>query len=161
MQILFDTSGETTDVSQTEQLSLSVRLIKDTKVRKEFLCFVPVSSTTGKDLASTILTQLFQLGLNLEHMRGQGYDGANNMSGKYRGVQSRVKELYPLAVYTHCCNHVLNLVISTSSLLPVIRNTMATISDICVFLSRSAQRVSIFQDKLKEKLQAQLLRDRS
>jgi len=62
------------------------------------LCFVPVSSTTGKDLASTILTQLSQLGFNLENMRGQGYDGASNMSGKYRGVQSRVKELYPLAM---------------------------------------------------------------
>jgi len=76
------------------------------------LCFVPVSSTTGKDLASTILTQLSQLGLNLEHMHGQGYDGASNVCGKYRGVQARVKELYRLAMYTHCCNHVLNLVIS-------------------------------------------------
>ena len=55
---------ETNDVSQTEQLSLSVWFIKDTKVHEEFLCFVPVSSTTGKDLASTILTQLSQLGLN-------------------------------------------------------------------------------------------------
>jgi len=81
-------ADETTDVSQTEQLSLSVRFIKDAKVHKEFLCFVAVSSTTGKDLASTILTQLSQLGLNLEHMRGQGHDGASNMSGKYRGVQA-------------------------------------------------------------------------
>ena len=140
---------EMTDVRQTEQLSLSVWFIKDTKVHEEFLCFVPVSSTTGKDLASTILTQLSQLGLNLEHMRGQGYDGVSNMSGKYRGVQARVKELCPLAMYTHCCNHVLNLVISTSSQLPVIRNAMATISDICVFLPRSAHRVSIFQDKIE------------
>ena len=106
-------ADETTDVSQTEQLNLSVRFIKDTKVHEQFLCFVRVSSTTGKDLASTILTQLSQLGLNLEHMRGQGYDGASNMSGKYCGVQARVKELYPLAMNTHCCNHVLKLVIST------------------------------------------------
>ena len=113
------------------------------------MCFVPVSSTTDKDLASTILTQLSQLGLNLEHMRGQGYGGASNMSGKYRGVQARVKELCPLAMYTHCCNHVLNLVISTSSQLPVIRNAMATISDVCVFLPRSAQRVPIFQDNVE------------
>jgi len=121
-------------------------------VHEEFLCFVPVSSTTGKDLASTILTQLSELGLNLEHMRGQGYDGATNMSGKYRGVQARAKELYPLAMYTHCCNHVLNLVISASSQLPVIRNAMATISDICVFLSRSAQRLSIFHDNVEKEV---------
>ena len=121
-------------------------------MHEESLCFLPVSSTTGKDLASTILTQLSQLGLNLEHMRGQGYDGASYMSGKYRGVEARVKELYPLAMYTHCCNHVLNLVISTSSQLPVIRNAMATISDICVLLSRSAQRVSIFQDNVEREV---------
>ena len=46
------------------------------------------------------------------------------MSGKYRGIQGRVKELYPLAMYTYCCNHVHNLVISTWSQLPVIRNAM-------------------------------------
>jgi len=85
-------------------------------------------------------------------MHGQGYDGGSNMSGKYCGVQARVKELYPLAMYIHCCNHVLNLVISTSSQLPVIRNAMATISDICVFLSRSAQRISIFQDNVERKV---------
>ena len=67
-------ADETTDVSQTEKLSLSVRCIKDTKVHKEFLCFVPVCSTTNKDLASTILTQLSQRGLSLEHMRGQDYN---------------------------------------------------------------------------------------
>jgi len=112
------------------------------------LCFIPVSSTTGQDLAPAIFTQISQLGLNLEHMRGQGYDGACNLSGKYRGAQARVKELYPLAMYTHCCNHVLNVVIGTSWQLPVIRNAMATISDICAFMSRSAQRVSIFQENV-------------
>ena len=55
-------TDETTDLSQTGQLSLSVRFIKDTEVHEEFSCFVPVSST-GEDLASTILTQLSQLGL--------------------------------------------------------------------------------------------------
>ena len=52
-------------------------------------------------------------------------------------------------MYTHCCNHVLNLVISTSSELPVIRNAQ---SDIYVFLSRSAQRVSIFQDNVEREV---------
>ena len=75
------------------------------------------------------------------------------MSGKYRGAQARVKELYPLVMYTHCCNHVLNFVISTSSQLPVIKNSMATISDIWVFLSRSAQRISIFQDYVEREVQ--------
>jgi len=55
-------------------------------------------------------------------------------------------------MYIYCSNHVLNLVISTSSQLPVIRNAIATISDICVFLSLSGQRVSIFQDNVEREV---------
>ena len=53
---------------------------------------------------------------------------------------------------THCCYHALNLVISTSPQLPVITNAMSTISDISVFLSRSSQRVSIFQDNVEREV---------
>jgi len=155
-------ADETTDVSQTEQLSLSVRFIKDTKVHEEFLCFVPVSSTTGKDLASSTLTQLSQLGLNLEHMRGQGYDGASTMSGKYRGVQARVKEMYPLAMYTNCCNHVLktwSLVLHRSCQLLEMRwQVYWTYAFFCRVL-HSAYRY--FKTMLKENFQVRLLLDRS
>jgi len=42
---------------------------------------------------------------------GQGYDGASVMSGAQRGVQQRLREAAPLAVYTHCYAHRLNLVL--------------------------------------------------
>ena len=132
-------------------------------MHEEFLCFVPVPSTTGKDLASTILTQLSQLGLNLEHMRGQGYDGASNMSGKYRCVQARVKELYPLAMYTHCCNHVYKLVITvvlhrSCQLLEMRWQLYRTYAFFCRVLHSANRYVKTM---LKEKFQARLLRDRS
>ena len=146
-------ADETTDVSQTEQLSLSSRFIKIPKCTKNFCALFQFPQQQAKILHLRFSpTHLSQPGLSLEHMRGQGYDGASNMSGKYRGVQARVKQLYPLAMYAHCCNHVLNLVTSTSSQLPVIRNAMATISDISVFLSCSAQRLSIFQDNVEREV---------
>ena len=39
-------ADETTDVSQTKQLSLSIRFINDTTAHEEFLCLVPVSSNS-------------------------------------------------------------------------------------------------------------------
>lgn len=42
--------------------------------------------------------------------RGQCYDGANNISGHYTGLQTRVREKEPRAYYTHCVGHNLNLV---------------------------------------------------
>ena len=41
----------------------------------------------------------------------QCYDGASVMSGSCTGVQQWIKELAPCAIYTHCCAHILNLVL--------------------------------------------------
>ena len=45
-------------------------------------------------------------------MRGQGYNGASNLSSDVAGVQARIKEVAQLATYIHCNSHCLNLVIS-------------------------------------------------
>ncbi|XP_025416944.1 uncharacterized protein LOC112688119 [Sipha flava] len=59
--------------------------------------------------ANTIVQKLKEIGLSLEFLRGQGYDGGANMSGKYRGVQAKILNLQPKAIYTHCASHRLNL----------------------------------------------------
>ena len=42
--------------------------------------------------------------------RGQSYDNASNMSGRYGGMQARMKAINPLAVYIPCMAHSVNLV---------------------------------------------------
>jgi hypothetical protein len=37
---------------------------------------------------------------------GQTYDGASVMSGHINGLQSKIIEAYPLAIFTHCYAHV-------------------------------------------------------
>ena len=39
---------------------------------------------------------------------------ASNMSGKYKGCATILKEKYPLAIYSHCCSHILNLAVVNS-----------------------------------------------
>ena len=41
------------------------------------------------------------IGLNLGNLAGQGYDGASTMAGHISGVQTRIRELYPKALYVH------------------------------------------------------------
>ncbi|XP_033229674.1 uncharacterized protein LOC117181221 [Belonocnema kinseyi] len=48
---------------------------------------------TGKGLASEILDRLQEDNLNINDVRGQGYDNGANMAGKYQGVQSRILNL--------------------------------------------------------------------
>ena len=130
-------ADETTDVSTTEQLSICVRFVETThsqiKVRVEFLGFVAITSTTGESIAKAILSILDKLGLDVYLLHGQGYDGASNMSGKFRGVQAIVKSRVPSAVYLHCRAHSLNLAIVHSCDNSHVRNMFGTVQKVAVF----------------------------
>lgn len=134
-------ADETTDNSHAEQLSLSIRYVKDNLVTEQFLKFVHVTDLTGVGLATTILEELRELQVNLNYMVGQGYDGAAAMSGQFKGVQAEIGRLYPAAIYVHCAAHTLNLVITRSSTVQAIRNAFGIIGKVCVFINSSAKRV--------------------
>lgn len=128
-------ADETTDVQGTEQLSLCVRYLdlQTNDIREDFLQFVPVTDVSGKGLASTILSSLNRIGVDLTYLRGQGYDGAAAMSGQFSGVQAHIKEKYPNAVYTHCASHCLNLVVSNACSISSIRNCLGVVTNVCNF----------------------------
>ncbi len=54
---------------------------------------------------------LSENGLNAENIRGQGYDGAANMSASYKGLQARLQRQNEKALFVHCHAHGLNLVL--------------------------------------------------
>ena len=111
-------ADEATDKATTEQVSICVRFVSDGILREEFLGFVKATSTTGEALAETFLNALREFNVNEVQMVGQGYDGASNMRGYRSGVQRRIRNLIPSAVYVHCHAHCLNLSTSPSSTHP-------------------------------------------
>ena len=50
------------------------------------------------------------MGLDPKQIRGQAYDGASNISGRFSGAQARVK-VSPAAVFGHCTAQRLNLMV--------------------------------------------------
>ncbi len=50
-------------------------------------------------------------GLKKDRIAGMSFDGAMSMRSDHVGVQARIKEDSPHAVYIWCFNHVLNLCI--------------------------------------------------
>ncbi|XP_044729554.1 zinc finger MYM-type protein 1-like [Chrysoperla carnea] len=107
---------ETTDIATKEQLSICVRYPfqtnnKDFKIKERFLGFVDVKDTLATTLFSTIKEYLENTGIDLKKMRGQAYDGASNMSGKFNGVSAKFKSIEPRAIYTHCHAHLIDLAI--------------------------------------------------
>lgn len=124
-------------------MSICVRYIdlKSHELHEDFLQFVPTTDASGKGLSRLIPDNHKEFGIDTKYLRGQGYDGAAAMAGKYNGVQAYVKKEHPLALYVHCSAHSLNLAVSVSCNVFQIRNCMGTIGklrDFFVFPKRKS-----------------------
>ncbi|CAG7732870.1 unnamed protein product, partial [Allacma fusca] len=109
-------------------------------IREDFLGFETVTETTGSFLRTTIIRVLKSFGYSISKCRGQGYDGGANMSGKIKRVHALISYEHPLAFYSHCFSHSLNLVISGSCDLRPIRNMLGVVSQVSNFFTGSAKR---------------------
>ena len=134
-----------------EHLALCVRFVDDKgNIREEFLAFIALERITGRQIAASILQFLQENGIDAKNMRGQGYDGASNMSSNRVGVQALIRQVAPLASYIHCNSHCLNLVISNSCSLPAIRNITDQLQHCCRFFLHSPKRAGILQHIVKD-----------
>jgi len=93
-------------------MSVCVRYTVGLNVVERFLAFVDVSENqNAESLCAKIFEFLTENQLDKYHIVAQSYDGASVMSGKFNGVQSKVKNKFPYAIYTHCMAHRMNLVV--------------------------------------------------
>ena len=104
-------ADETKDCSKKEQLAIVLRYvdIETATVCEQFLTYVEATKLDADSLSTYIITTLNQHGLDPKCIVSQGYDGASVMSGRCSGVQKRIREIAPQAIYVHCYAHCLNL----------------------------------------------------
>lgn len=134
-------ADEVTDVANWEQLAVILRFVDTTNsIREEFIVFVPCEQITGEALTEKILSCLRTWGLQVEDLRGQGYDGGSNMAGKYKGLQARIMQLNQKAIYFHCAAHCLSLCIVKACAVHSIRNMYGTMRELALFFTLSPKR---------------------
>lgn len=78
--------------------------------------FLEADESTRKHFASMILNRLEELKIPFEDCRGQSYDNEANMRGKNKGIQSRLLELNPRALFVPCGACTLNIVAAKGSI---------------------------------------------
>ena len=64
-------------------------------------------------------------------------------------VQAKIKEVSPLAFYTHCYCHCLNLSLASACQLQEVRNLIGIINEAFHFLSNSAKWQRYFENFLE------------
>jgi hypothetical protein len=103
----------TPDASHQELMSLIIRYVDATTdstcIEESFLGFLDVNDTTGQGLFDVLQEELKSLDLDVDNVRGQGYDNGSNMKGKHQGVQKKLLDINPRAFYSACGCHSLNL----------------------------------------------------
>ncbi|GMY39380.1 TTF-type domain-containing protein [Fagus crenata] len=101
---------EALDESNKEQMAIVLRFVnRDGFVQERFFDVVSVDETSAKTLKKGICNVLTRHNLQVENMRGQGYDGASNMRGAWNGLQALFLKDCPYAYYVHCFAHQLQL----------------------------------------------------
>ena len=121
--------------------------LKDPHIKECFIGFIHLDRTNATTISNKILECISEAPVSLDPslIRGQAYDGAAVMSSDKAGVQAKVKEISPLAVYTHCYAHCLNLSIASTCNLQEVRNLVGIINEAYLFMHNSPKRQLMFQ----------------
>lgn len=170
--IVFD---ETTDVSHVSQLSLILRYIDNkNNVHEKFVGFINCHDyafhneknivkldtaeyeksyiepkLTGEVLGNIVVSAMQSMSLDLSKCVGIGTDGCSVMTSVVHGAVQCVRTSCENAIFSPCSNHALNLSISKSSNVQLVRNNMSIIREILSFFNMSSKRNFILKKNLK------------
>ncbi|XP_077450922.1 uncharacterized protein LOC144069402 [Stigmatopora argus] len=139
---------ETTDASNAAQLALVLRYVTGKGIKERFVRFENVTSGKRADDIQFLVENEC-----LGKVVAQCYDGAAVMSSGLNGVQAKVKERAPLALFIHCYAHRLNLVLTQgASKLKECKIFFAHLNGFVAFFSRSPRRTQLLDEICQRRL---------
>ena len=134
---------ETTDVTQKAQIFVIFRYLCEALyiVKKAFLGFDDVSDDRRASAIAQYVLGILQKFDCVEKLVAQIYDGASVMSSELNGVQAKIKEKVPEAMFLHCYARKLNLVLlHLAKCMPECKAFFETLEGLSAFFSKSTKR---------------------
>ena len=83
--------------------------------------------------------------------RGQGYDGAGNMTEKYCSAAKLIQNVHKSALYVHCFSHQLNLCVAAACKVMSIDKVMNSVRIVSDFFNSIPKRQQLLEKILEEK----------
>lgn len=147
-------ADDTTDIVEKSQCAISIRYInKLGEIKERFLGFYDVSEDRTADTMYELLVSVLNPFDYKKKLVGQCYDGAAVMAGSLNGLQKKIKDDAPFALFTHCSAHRLNLVLQNGA--KTIKNCriyFASATSIPGFFHQSAKRTFILDSEIGKRI---------
>ncbi|KAL7582886.1 uncharacterized protein LOC111912712 [Lactuca sativa] len=142
------------DESKREQMSIVLRFVnKDGVIMERFFGLVHVPDTTSQTLKDRIYFLLTHNNLDFKSIRGQGYDGASNMRGHFKGLQALISKDCPSAYYVYCFAHRLQLALMAASQgVIVVQKFFTKLSFVINIVGASSKRSDQLRDAQAEQM---------
>ena len=100
------------DCSNTELRTLINHWVAEAlSVSEEFLGLHSMSSIDAQSIVHAMKDTLLRLQIQLSKLRRQCYDGYSTKAGPKGVVASKIAELEPIALFTPCLGHAMNLAV--------------------------------------------------
>lgn len=99
----------TPDEGHIDQLTLVFRYMEKTNPVERFVKFMPNQGHKAQDMFNGLVTFLNEYSIDISLCRGQSYDNASAMSGRYNGLQAKVTAESNLAAWIPCAGELNNL----------------------------------------------------
>lgn len=112
-----------------------------------------MSSDRTADALFNVVTKRIEKYEYRSKLVGQCFDGASVMAGQVNGLQSKIKNEAPQAVFVHCAAHRLNLVLQQScNSISECRVFFANVTGFSSFFHHSAKRTHIADTVIKRRI---------
>ncbi|XP_025415640.1 zinc finger MYM-type protein 1-like [Sipha flava] len=146
---------ETTDISNKSQLSTVLRYFSknENKIVERFLGFDDMSADKTATFLFKHVNRVVEKFKIENKLVAQTYDEAAVMSGHLNGLQSKVLEKYPKAIFTHCYARVINLILQQSlECNKELKIFFQGLNSLPIFFSHSPKRLKALSEFMTKKL---------
>ncbi|KAI3746066.1 hypothetical protein L6452_08485 [Arctium lappa] len=149
---------ESSDVSRKEQMVVVLRFVdKYGIVQERFISVVHAMDTSALSLKSALDALFAKHGLSFTKVRGQGYDGASNMSGKFNGLKALILNDNESAFYIHCFAHQLQLVVvAVAKKHDGVKDFFDLLALVVTVVNSSCKRKDMLRESHKDRIQEEI-----
>ena len=140
-------ADDCTGVTTIEELTICCRWVESGVPEEHFIEIILLKKANAESIYSALVEYCREKNIQLGRHIGMGFDGAATFSGDKTGIQRRLKELSPHALFVHCHCHVLQLAsVKAANATPGIKHVYTTLMMLWKFFHYSPKRAELLNE---------------